>query len=98
MIDPAQKIAELLESATSVLQSDTVTLPEPEADRLVWLQKLLLGKIGELQAILADLEGGLSIADLGYMSNTEFEDMVADLEVQITSLKTRIRSLREVGR
>jgi hypothetical protein len=98
MSNPIQRVSEVIEAATSALECEAVVLPAVQAARLAWLQQVLQAKIAELRAMLADLEGGFAVTELGYQSNEEFEDAVADLDVQIMSLKTQIRTLQEVGR
>lgn len=69
-----------------------------DQQRLLWLESQLSNVIGQLQGMLADIEVGLTLQDIGFSSQKEFEEMIEDIEAQMNNLKMQIHALREVGR
>lgn len=98
MSDPAEMLSSNIASATTILNRDQLTLPKQDGARLIWMEKQLNHIISQLHAMLLDIESGLSIFDIGFESEQDFEEMMNDIEAQIGTLKGQIQTLREVGR
>lgn len=64
-----------------------------DAGQLHWLETQLANIIAEMEAILADVDSGLSIQHIGFSSDADFEEMIEGFEIEINNLKGKIRSL-----
>lgn len=64
-----------------------------DVERLHWLETQLANVVAELDAMLADIESGLSIQCMGFSCEGDFEEMIEGFEVEIVSLRGQIRSL-----
>ncbi len=64
--------------------------------QVVWLATQLGNVEASLQALLADIEAGCSFTEMGYFGN-EFEEMLEDMTVQISHLKSLIRTMKSIG-
>lgn len=77
---------------------DELPVGDVKGARVLWLERQLAHIVGQLQAMLVDLESGLSVADLGFFGDQEFQNMVDDLGSQIANLRGMIQAAREIGR
>lgn len=97
MSEPRKDLADWLKDAQDALGeiAEGVGKGDP---RLPWLEKQLASVVAQLIGIMTDIEAGMSVTDLGFSGNDEFEEMLEGLEVEIVKLKGLIRTLKEVGR
>lgn len=61
--------------------------------QLAWIERQLSGLVGKLQAMLLDLDSGLSIAEMGFFDSEELQDFLQDLATQIAQLKSIAQTL-----
>lgn len=62
-----------------------------KGERLHWLERQLVNVVKQLEAMMADLESGLSIADLGFFPGEDIQDALDDFRLQIANLRSMIR-------
>ena len=98
LADIEGEIRNFLSDAEKVLYGPAIVLPASDAAHLIWLQKVLRCKMGELLGVMADLEAGLSITDIGFPSDDAFEQEVENLKNEILSLKQQIEAKRQTAR
>lgn len=87
-------LAERLKKAQEAL-TDLPGSPDP---RLLWLERQLVNLVAQLQAMLTDIEAGVSISAMGFSGEEEFQEMLADLDIDIANLKGLIRTMKSVSR
>jgi hypothetical protein len=88
---------ELLKDAQSSLNG----LPADglsDQERLRWLERQLQGLVSHLKALLADIEAGCTLQNLGFGGEADFSDMVADLGIEIANLKGLIQTAKMLAR
>lgn len=97
---PAESLSDQLGEAKEALGelAEGVDKIDKASPRLLWLEKQLNNSVNQLQAMLSDIEFGLSIQDLGYFGNEDFDEMIESIGIEIASLKGLIRTFKEVGR
>lgn len=71
---------------------------EVKGARLHWFERQLANVVAQLQAMMADLDSGLSVADMGFFGDEEFQDVIDDFGRQIVNLRSMIRVELAVGR
>lgn len=69
-----------------------------KGERLRWFERQLANVVAQLRAMMADLESGLSVADMGFFGDEEFQDAIDDFGRQIANLRSMIRIELGVGR
>lgn len=74
------------------------SLDQDNQKRLQWLDKQLEALITQLRGISLDLESGLSLGDLGYLSEDDFSEMLENIECEIRQLHRMIREVKGLGR
>jgi len=85
--------------ATAATVADDISANNvSDITRLLWLEKQLANIVALLQAWLADIEAGLTVADIGFFCEQDFENTVNDFQMEIVKLKGMIRSLKMVVR
>lgn len=91
------RIGECLNDALRVRDEHTQGVEKNQdhgrAQRLAWLGRQMQTLIAALQGMLADLESGLSVRDLGY-GEDELLDELETIETQIRQVR---RSIQEIG-
>jgi hypothetical protein len=100
-MDLSERISDSLEAAEKTLRE----LPDPgkgeqqeQQQRIAWLERQLNHLISELQALLADIEAGCSVTDLGFSGEDEFKDMLDTTNAQIANFKAMAHALKLVQR
>ena len=96
VMDVSMCLTETLGQAQTAM--DEVTAGDVRGERLQWLERQLAHIVGQLQALLMDLDAGLSVADLGFFDDEECQEMVADFGRQIANLRGMIQVARQLGR
>lgn len=96
-MDTCQRLSECLNSAQTVLNGAQKDGGKDNAP-LRWAERQLASIVAQLQAMLLDLEAGLSFADMGFSFDADLVEMIEDMELQVLSLKGRIQSMRAMGR
>ena len=89
-------VTERLEQAQSV--SGELSGSKGANPRLLWLERQLANIISQLLALVADIEAGWSISDMGLFTDDEFREMMEDLGVEIANLRGMIRALKMLGK
>lgn len=69
-----------------------------KGERLRWFERQLANVIAQLQAMMEDLESGLSVVDMGFFGDEEFQDAIEDFGSQIDNLRSLIRIEMVLGR
>lgn len=95
-MDAIKDLERCLDAANDVLK-DTAGAGQYNV-RLRWLERQMASLVAHLQGLILDMESGLSLKDMGFSGNEDFEEMVQDVEVTIRSLKSQILTLKQVGR
>ncbi len=102
MIDVGELLGGCISAARSVLKGVDADARVPGGNgtdaRVAFLESQLAHIIKELTGWLTDIESGMSLSDLDFASEDDFQDMLEMMSVQIQNLKAQIRSFREVGR
>lgn len=97
-MDPTHSLTKSLGAAQEALADVAGANPHDRAgERLVWLERQLVHLILQLQSFVADLESGMSISNLGF-SSEEFDDMINDLDIEISNLRGLIRVAKDLSR
>lgn len=94
-MDVSSGLAERLKEAEEAL--DELPDGEVKSERLRWLERQLANVVAQLQAIMADIDSGLSISDLGFFGDEEFEEILDDMGAQIANLRCMIQQAKELG-
>lgn len=95
-MEPVVVIGELLNSAkgtASDLPSMQSVGEGADPHRMQWLTRQMASIVAQLEAMLADIEAGCSVTDLGFYAMEEFEEMVEAARMEIASLQRMIKSL-----
>lgn len=95
-MEPVLVIGELLVSAKGTAEnlSTSPNVGEgADAQRMLWLTRQMASIVAQLEAMLADMEAGCSLTDLGFSGVEEFEEMVEAARLEIASLQRMIKSL-----
>lgn len=88
-IDDCLESARLVNKKLSEAANDQPSKSDESKDLLRWLESQLANVIAELEAMLEDIESGLSV----FSSDAEFEETMDLFEAEIANLKGRILSL-----
>jgi hypothetical protein len=91
-VDSAFKVHQDVQETPGTIRDDE------EQARLHWLERQLLALIVQLQALITDLESGLSLRDVGYADEQELDEMLEDIDCQIHQLERLIREAKGLGR
>ncbi len=67
-------------------------------ERLHWLEMQLANVVNEMLALLADMESGISIYNLGFSNDGDLEDILEGFEIEISNLRGQIRSMMMAGK
>lgn len=62
------------------------------------LEKKLAGVVAQLQKMYLDIDSGLSIGDIGFSNDQDFQDAVDDLVNEIAKLKGLIQTLKIINK
>jgi len=95
-MDWAESIEEVLNTAREAL--DGIGEGEVRNERLHWLERQLANVLAQLGGMMADLESGLSVADMGFFGDEEFQGEIDDFGRQVANLRSMIRIELAVGR
>lgn len=97
MSSPVELLEECLNMATSV-NSGLDGAININDEKLHWLERQLANIMVQLQAMLMDIESGLTTQDIGFFGENDFEDMVEDMKVSISQLREQIQTIRSRSR
>lgn len=96
-MDIAKNLGNCLDVARSAVKEMGGLFPDgddlEEDGRLHWLETQLANVVAEMEALLADIESGLSITSIGFSCDGDVEEMIEGFEVEIASLRAQIRSM-----
>ncbi|MEM8519532.1 hypothetical protein [Janthinobacterium sp. CAN_S7] len=95
-MDWADSIEDVLNTAREAL--DGLGEGNVRNERLHWLERQLANVLTQLGGMMMDLESGLSVADMGYFGDEEFQGEIDDFGRQIANLRSMIRIELAVGR
>ena len=56
--------------------------------RLQWIERQLANIAGKLEALIADIEAGLGLHELGFADPQEMQDLLGDMNAQIVQLRS----------
>lgn len=98
MLNPGEILHTCLTMALNTSSCNSNDNENRNKEQIDWLERQLTNISDELQAMILDIESGLTIIDIGFFSGGDFEDRMADIQIQISNLKDRIRVLKEVTR
>lgn len=100
------RLYECLGSATKAHRDGTASPVSQACDsldiekqsRLHWLDTQLSARVAQLQGLALDMESGLSVGNLGYSSDDEFDEMLEDIACEVRQLQRMIREVSGHGR
>ena len=95
-MDLPQRLCGLLEDAQAALTG----LPRvgvADSSRTLWLERQLVYLVSQLQSLVADIEAGCSLSDIGFFGQ-EGEERVGDLVLEISTLRGMIQTARMIER
>lgn len=56
--------------------------------RLQWIERQLANIAGKVDALMADIEAGLSLHEMGFADPQEMQDLLEDMNAQIAQLRS----------
>lgn len=71
---------------------------EGKSPRVLWLERQLVNVVSELEAMLADVEAGISISDMGFFGDADCADLIENLVIEIANLRSLIRAELGIAR
>lgn len=96
-MEAAANLEAVLESLQAIRGEMPVSAVTRESGaRLDWVKAQLKDLEASMKALLADVESGCSMTEMGFFGG-EFDDMLADIRLQIDNLKTLVRSIKAIG-
>lgn len=92
------ELQQSLESCVQAVKDASDGLPAPSQGgatvdqdvmlRLQWVERQLANIAGKLEALMADIEVGLSLHELGFSDPQEMQDLLDDMNAQIAQLRS----------
>lgn len=96
MDSPLDRLRNTFDRASECL-TEVAAAHAKDQNAIQWLESQLGAVVTELQIMLAGLDSGLSLGDIGIASTSEFEDVLEAFEAEISTLRERISVLRQHG-
>lgn len=92
------ELQQSLESCAQAVKEASDGLPSPSQGgagvnqdvqiRLQWIERQLANIAGKVDALMADIEAGLSLHELGFEDPQEMKDLLDDMNAQILQLRS----------
>ena len=94
-MDFHNELEERLQSAVGAMSDLSIADANP---RVLHLERLLRNVVANLQALLADVEAGCSLSEMGFFGDADLTDALESFDVEINSLKSLLQTAKMLGR